>query len=615
MPRDGSSIYHRPPGTDGIPNTTIASTPYNSYVADVEQDLNLPRPIVAGGTGASDAHTAMVNLSGEIAKQVVANYDSFPFVNGSFYSLPGATSAPTPGEGYAGIYYESAANNYATIEARNLTVDNGPRYVRSKVGGVWGAWKQQAGSTTDLDAAYVNVTGDTMTGDLTINKGSPQLVLNATPGSWAAISTYNNSKQRWLMRLGDGSAEGGSNAGNNFDINRYADDGSYLGSIFNINRASGIATFGADVVASGNLIVNNAGVTAGKGGTTGTYYFGNTGVKYLNYDGTNFNFAGGNIISQGSAFVSAIGATTGAYFFGNSGTKYLNYDGTNFNFVGGGLLVAGSISATSGGALTLSGYGGNANQAAVFFGNQGTHYLLFDGTNYSLPNGPLFCTAINGSTLALTGTITGATNISASGSIASGSMYMASGSNNVLQMMPTYYWQIAGAQGYLQWVGNSAVQFQSDYSGNFTVTTKGYQPGGGAWGATSDARIKNELGDYPRGLDDIAALRPIYYTYKGNDTDAAPAHIKQEDAENKLPLAVPYPNSNHVMVAQAETKFAGLIAQEVEAIWPEMVTKKDGYIDGQAVDDLRTLDTTPLIFALINACKELKARVEALEAA
>jgi hypothetical protein len=44
-----------------------------------------------------------------------------------------------------------------------------------------------------------------------------------------------------------------------------------------------------------------------------------------------------------------------------------------------------------------------------------------------------------------------------------------------------------------------------------------------------------------------------------------------------------------------------------------MVEKIVGYIDGATVDDLRSLDTTPLIFALVNAVKTLAARVEALE--
>ena len=46
-----------------------------------------------------------------------------------------------------------------------------------------------------------------------------------------------------------------------------------------------------------------------------------------------------------------------------------------------------------------------------------------------------------------------------------------------------------------------------------------------------------------------------------------------------------------------------------------MVTRNTGYIDGQEVTDLRDLNTSELIFALVNAVKTLAARVEALEAA
>lgn len=38
------------------------------------------------------------------------------------------------------------------------------------------------------------------------------------------------------------------------------------------------------------------------------------------------------------------------------------------------------------------------------------------------------------------------------------------------------------------------------------------------------------------------------------------------------------------------------------------------YIDGTEVTDLRSFDSGPLVYALINAIKELAARVEALEA-
>jgi hypothetical protein len=67
MPRDGSGIYTRPPGTNAVPDTTIESTKYNGFVGDVETDLNAPRPIIAGGTGSSTAAGALTAL-GAVAK-------------------------------------------------------------------------------------------------------------------------------------------------------------------------------------------------------------------------------------------------------------------------------------------------------------------------------------------------------------------------------------------------------------------------------------------------------------------------------------------------------------------------------------------------------------------
>jgi hypothetical protein len=135
-----------------------------------------------------------------------------------------------------------------------------------------------------------------------------------------------------------------------------------------------------------------------------------------------------------------------------------------------------------------------------------------------------------------------------------------------------------------------------DTTGSITVTGGGYKPGGGTWTAPSDARIKTVQGDYTQGLDAILALEPVVYTYKGNDA-----------AEGEA--------SPHGRQAKAATPFIGLIAQAVELVMPEMVTQGEGWIDGVKVADLRVLDTTPLIFALVNAVKTLTARVEELEAA
>jgi hypothetical protein len=175
MPRDGASNYSVPGGTDGVPDTPVASTPYNGFLRDLEQDLNTARPILAGGTSATNARDAMINLSGEVSGQAVANYDSHPFVAGSFYSAPNATGAPTAGA-YAGICYAHSVIGDMTLQARSTDdVVGNKLYVRQKQAGVWGAWIEQAGSKVDTDALYVNVTGDIMTGPLIMaGSGEPR---------------------------------------------------------------------------------------------------------------------------------------------------------------------------------------------------------------------------------------------------------------------------------------------------------------------------------------------------------------------------------------------------------------------------------------------------------
>jgi hypothetical protein len=141
MPRDGSNVYHRPAGTDAVPNTSVESSKYNNNVADVEQDLNTPRPIVAGGTGANNAATALINLSAETALQLVTNYASNMFVAGSFYSAATATGAPVAGHAFVGIcWYVDANNMFIEARDRDDSVQPGARYVRQMKAGVWSSW-------------------------------------------------------------------------------------------------------------------------------------------------------------------------------------------------------------------------------------------------------------------------------------------------------------------------------------------------------------------------------------------------------------------------------------------------------------------------------------------
>jgi hypothetical protein len=62
MPRDGSGVYSAPAGTIVTSGTTIESAKYNAFVNDLVADANLAVPVLRGGTGASSASAALVNL-------------------------------------------------------------------------------------------------------------------------------------------------------------------------------------------------------------------------------------------------------------------------------------------------------------------------------------------------------------------------------------------------------------------------------------------------------------------------------------------------------------------------------------------------------------------------
>jgi hypothetical protein len=122
---------------------------------------------------------------------------------------------------------------------------------------------------------------------------------------------------------------------------------------------------------------------------------------------------------------------------------------------------------------------------------------------------------------------------------------------------------------------------------NITVSGNGYKPGGGSWVATSDARLKEAVTDYSAGLAKVMALRPVAYCYNGRGGSTRDGR-----------------------------RYVGLVADEVEGVMPEMVGTISELLDpgDAAPSEIKTLDTTALIFALVNCVKELATRITSLEA-
>ena len=339
MPRDGSSIYHKP-FPDVIHNTTIESVVYNGFVNDIEGDLNNARPILSGGTGANNARDAMLNLKGEIALQSVTNFDSHPWVSGSFFAVAGATAAPNAVDAFVGEYYQNLTGDHATVHARaNTGTPYGPLYVRQKVAGVWGAWFD-----TDkvMDDKKVNRAGDVMVGDLAIDKANPALILDkAVTGQASYILGQTNAIARWRVDLGDTLAESSTQTGSDFTIRRYTNAGALIDTPFKIERATGNVTMPGSITVGGTI--NTTGTATFSGPLTATNI---TATSNLTVNGT-ATIAGASTFTNDITVYRSGSPTTGYIFYGNSGSKYLGFNGTYFQFSGGDVYGSAAINAAT----------------------------------------------------------------------------------------------------------------------------------------------------------------------------------------------------------------------------------------------------------------------------
>lgn len=120
-------------------------------------------------------------------------------------------------------------------------------------------------------------------------------------------------------------------------------------------------------------------------------------------------------------------------------------------------------------------------------------------------------------------------------------------------------------------IGVSAPTYQLQLSLNSAA-----KPGSSTWTIISDIRLKDVKGSYNKGLNEICRLNPIVYRYK---------------------------KDNPIGIKETEVDFNGFSAQDVQLVFPEAVSEKDGYLN---------LDIHSIVIAQVNAIKELKEMVDKL---
>lgn len=127
MPRDGNGVYSKPAGIDASPDTTIESADWNAFTADVEQDANTPRPVVAGGTGKTTAVAAADALSTQGANIASATTTNLALATGVAVTITGTTTITAFGTVDAGArrYLTFAGALVLTHNAASLILPGG----------------------------------------------------------------------------------------------------------------------------------------------------------------------------------------------------------------------------------------------------------------------------------------------------------------------------------------------------------------------------------------------------------------------------------------------------------------------------------------------------------
>jgi hypothetical protein len=94
-----------------------------------------------------------------------------------------------------------------------------------------------------LTGKFLPLGGGTLTGNLTISKSNPVLYLQkGAAGQTSGIYGQVGASIRWLMRLGDATAESGGNAGSDFSLARYTDAGAVIDIPLTLKRSDGVLT-------------------------------------------------------------------------------------------------------------------------------------------------------------------------------------------------------------------------------------------------------------------------------------------------------------------------------------------------------------------------------------
>lgn len=142
-------------------------------------------------------------------------------------------------------------------------------------------------AATWASAAFVKLSGDAMTGTLSVN--AVKNVYGAAGTERLALWS-TNATIRWAL-LADSTAESGANAGSNLVLRAVSDSGTTIGSVFEVNRATRVMNFIVNPTINGAAVATTASTISGVTAGTGLNGGGTSGAVTLNITNT-FNAVG-----------------------------------------------------------------------------------------------------------------------------------------------------------------------------------------------------------------------------------------------------------------------------------------------------------------------------------
>ena len=132
----------------------------------------------------------------------------------------------------------------------------------------------------------------------------------------------------------------------------------------------------------------------------------------------------------------------------------------------------------------------------------------------------------------------------------------------------------------------------------FLYTNGDFYTNDGTVSSASDKRVKKDVNDLSDGIDIIEKLRPV--TFKYNNASKTTEGYATTDALGSS------------SVVPDKTRF-GFIADEVLDVAPQYVEINKGEINGEEVDDYKSMAPARMIPMIVKAIQELSAKVTALE--